>query len=244
MKRFMKLCFVELKLGFRSLDGLIFGVIMPVGILLLIAMIAGNQQAGNYQYTYLDSAFASLVAVGICASAFMGIPLTFADYREKKILRHFFVTPCHPIRIFGAIIVCNIVTSLLCALAVSFVAICFLGYHIQGNIYVFIGMWLLTLMTMYSIGLLLASLCRNVKMANAMTSLVYFPMLFLSGATIPFELFPEPLQKIAAFLPLSQGIQFMKSAVMGTAIPLQKIVLFFIIMIVCSMMAVKLLRWE
>ena len=43
----------------------------------------------------------------------------------------------------------------------------------------------------------MASLCRTIKSVNAVTSLVYFPMLFLSGATIPYELFPNGLQRIA-----------------------------------------------
>ena len=63
--------------------------------------------------------------------------------------------------------------------------------------------------------LLMASLCRTIKSVNAVTSLVYFPMLFLSGATIPYELFPNGLQRIANVLPLTQGIKFMKAVFMG-----------------------------
>ena len=85
MKRFLKLYVIEQKLALRSGDMLLFGVAMPVGIMILITMIAGNRMAGE-GYTYLESSFASLIAVGICAAAFMGIPLTVADYRNKKIL--------------------------------------------------------------------------------------------------------------------------------------------------------------
>lgn len=65
------------------------------------------------------------------------------------------------------------------------------------------------------IGLLMAILCRTIKSVNAVTSLVYFPMLFLSGATIPYELFPSGLQKVANVLPLTQGIKLMKAVSMG-----------------------------
>ena len=89
MKRFLKLYRIEQKLALRSGDMLIFGVAMPVGIMILINMIAGSKQTGA-GFTYLESSFASLIAVGICAAAFMGLPLTIADYRDKKILKHFF----------------------------------------------------------------------------------------------------------------------------------------------------------
>lgn len=69
----------------------------------------------------------------------------------------------------------------------------------------FMGSWFLTPVSMFSIGLLMASLCRTIKSVNAVTSLVYFPMLFLSGATIPHELFPNGLQRIANVLPPNSG---------------------------------------
>lgn len=62
MKRFLKLYTIEQKLGLRSADVLVFGIAMPVGILLLIAAIAGNKMAGDGGYTFLQSAFASLCA--------------------------------------------------------------------------------------------------------------------------------------------------------------------------------------
>lgn len=246
MRRFLKLYTIEQKLGFRCCDGLIFGVIMPVGVLVLIAMIAGGKVAGNAGYTYLDSAFASLIAVGICACAFMGLPLTIADYRDKKILKHFFVTPCSPKWILGADMLCNVVTAVVSALAVTLVSVIAFQYRMKGNAIFFIGVWVLTLVSMFSIGMMLASLCKTVKMANAVTSLVYFPMLFLSGATIPYELFPAGLQKVASVLPLTQGIKLMKAASMGTQVEsvMGIIVLLAVITIVCTAISVKTFRWE
>ena len=246
MRRFLKLYTIEQKLGFRCCDGLIFGVIMPVGVLVLIAMIAGGKVAGNAGYTYLDRAFASLIAVGICACAFMGLPLTIADYRDKKILKHFFVTPCSPKWILGADMLCNVVTAVVSALAVTLVSVIAFQYRMKGNAIFFIGAWVLTLVSMFSIGMMLASLCKTVKMANAVTSLVYFPMLFLSGATIPYELFPAGLQKVASVLPLTQGIKLMKAASMGTQVEsvMGIIVILVVITIVCTVISVKTFRWE
>ncbi|MGN0496414.1 MAG: ABC transporter permease [Lachnospiraceae bacterium] len=245
MKRFLKLYLIEQKLALRSGDMLLFGVAMPVGIMILINMIAGPKQAGE-GFTYLESAFASLIAVGICASAFMGIPLTVADYRDKKILKHFFTTPCSPLWILGSDMVCCGVTALLSAISVALVSVLFLGYEMQGNVLAFMGSWLLTLVSMFSIGLLMASLCRTVKSVNSVTTLVYFPMLFLSGATIPYELFPNGLQKVANVLPLTQGIKLMKAVSMGVKLEdIWKIVVLLLgITLVCTVVSVKTFRWE
>ena len=211
----------------------------------MINMIAGQKQAGE-GFTYLQSSFASLIAVGICAAAFMGIPLTIADYRDKKILKHFFTTPCSPVWILGSDMLCGGVTALLSVVSVALVSVVFLGYEMMGNILAFIGSWLLTLVSMFSIGLLMASLCRTIKSVNAVTSLVYFPMLFLSGVTIPYELFPSGLQKVANFLPLTQGIKLMKAVSMGIELEnVWKIVLLLVgITAVSTVISVKTFRWE
>lgn len=246
MKRFLKLYSIEQKLGFRGCDTIVFGVAMPVGVLVLIAIVAGGQAAGSSGYTFLESAFASLISVGICASAFMGIPLTIADYRDKKILKHFFATPCSPMWLLGADVLCCTVNAILSAVAVTLVAVFAFGYRMTGNVLVFVGAWFLTLVSMFSIGLVMASLCKTIKVTNAVTSAVYFPMLFLSGATIPFELFPEGLQKVASVLPLTQGIKLMKEAAMGVATEgvMWRIVLLLGITLVCTVISVKTFRWE
>lgn len=246
MKRFLKMYMVEQKLALRSGDMLIFGVGMPIGILVLIGAIAGEKLAGDTGLTYLGSAFASLIAVGICAAGFMGIPLTIADYRDKKILKHFFVTPCSPVLILATTITCGMVTAMLSAVCVSIVAMVAFGYRMQGNLLLFVGSWFLTLISMFSIGMMLASVCRTVKTANAVTSLVYFPMLFLSGATIPFELFPAGLQRFASFLPLTQGIRLMKAVSMGVAVENIKgiVILLLVIAVVCGMISIKTFQWE
>ncbi len=245
MKRFLKLYLIEQKLALRSGDMLLFGVAMPVGIMILISLIAGSKQAGE-GFTYLESSFASLIAVGICAAAFMGIPLTIADYRDKKILKHFFTTPCSPLWILGSDMLCAGGTALLSAMSVALVSVLFLGYEMQGNVLAFVGSWLLTLVSMFSIGLLMASLCRTVKSVNTVTTLVYFPMLFLSGATVPYELFPDGLQKVANVLPLTQGIKLMKAVSMGIELEgVWKIAALLVgITLICTLVSVKTFRWE
>ena len=211
MKRFLTFLKVEGKLSLRSPDGIIFGLGMPVGVLLLIAVVAGSQSAGGADYSFLQSAFASLLTVGICATAFMGLPLTIADYRDKKILKHFFATPIRPFMILSVQVVIGMLTSFFSAALVTILAVFGFGYCMEGDPFLFIGAFLLVMLSMYSIGMILASLCKTVKIANVVTTFVYFPMLFLSGATIPFELFPDTVQKVCNVLPLTHGIKLLKA---------------------------------
>lgn len=98
---------------------------------------------------------------------------------------------------------------------------------------------------MYALGMMLASLCKNLKIANLVCTLVYFPMLFLSGATIPYEILPLALQKAASILPLTQGIKLLKGFAMGTE---TDILIPCIVMIGAAVIgiwiSIKKFRWE
>ena len=122
----------------------------------------------------------------------------------------------------------------------------FLGYRMRGNWGMFLAAWFLTLISMFSIGLLMASLCRTIKSVNMVTTFVYFPMLFLSGATIPYELFPSGLRKVADVLPLTQGIKLMKAVSLGMEMEaVWKIAALLVgITLLCSVISVRTFRWE
>ncbi|MDD6036687.1 MAG: ABC transporter permease [Lachnospiraceae bacterium] len=246
MKRFLRLYKIEQKLFFRSGDVFVFNLCMPVVVLLIIGFIAGGKAAGDSGMNYLQSAFASLTSVGICCSAFMSIPIVLVDYRDKKILKHFYCSPCSPARIMLADVICSAVMAMLSAVLVGAVAFLVLGYRMEGSLPAFIGAWFLTMISMFSIGLLVASLCKTTRSMSVATTILYFPMLFFSGATIPYELFPKGVQLVADMMPLGMGIRLMKAAGMGTAVEsvLLQIIILILIAVVCSLVAVKTFRWE
>ncbi|MCP1101839.1 ABC-2 type transport system permease protein [Aequitasia blattaphilus] len=247
MRKMKTIISIEGKLALRCPDGVIFGICMPIGILLLIGIIAGDKVIqGPVPMTFLDSAFAALTTVGICASAFMGIPINLADYRDKKILKHFYVTPSSPLLLVYGNIIIGALTAIVSALGISIVAVVFFGYRMNGNIFLFILGYFIVMVSMYSLGMLIASLCRTIKSANIVCSIVYFPMLLLSGATIPYELFPKGMQMVANIFPLTQGIKILK--VLSTSGTINELILpivyLLILSIVCVVISVKTFRWE
>ena len=246
MKRFLTFLKVEGTLGLRIPDGLIFGIGMPMGVMLLIAVIGGDKIAGTGNLTFLQSGFASLLTVGICATAFMGIPLTIVNLRDKKILKHFFVTPASPILILLVQVCIAMITAIVSALLVALVAILGFDYQMEGDILLFIGGYFLVMLSMYSVGMVIASVCKTVKIANLVTTFVYFPMLFLSGATIPYELFPKVIQNISDVLPLTHGIKVLKEISMGNVSEQIwiSILLLVIFIVVGSILSIVLFKWE
>lgn len=216
MKKIITLVKIEGKLAIRGIDSVFFGIGMPMGIAILIGMICGGKpsQSGG-TYTFLEESFGALITVGICATAFMGIPLGLSDYRDKKVLKHYYATPVSPAILLAAHVIVNMLLAFASSIAVYLTMLLCFGYRMRGSLLAFVAIYLLVMASMYGIGMLMASLCKNIKIANLVCTLVYFPMLFLSGATIPYEIFPRPIQTVANVLPLTQGIKLLKGASLG-----------------------------
>lgn len=244
MKRFWKMYKVEQKIFFRSPDVILFCLLMPLVVFGLIAMITGSKDAGDSGLTFLQSAFVSLSTVGICCSAFMSIPITVVELRNQGILRRMYCSPCSPVRILA----CDMAASgMIAAVSTVFLTIAAVlaGYRMSGNVLVYIVFWLLTMISMFSIGLLVASLCRTTKSMNIATSVLYFPMLLFSGATIPAEVFPAGIRAVIKWMPLGIGIDTLKKVSVGCyneiVIPMVSLI---VIAVICTGVAVKTFRWE
>ncbi|MGN1181916.1 MAG: ABC transporter permease, partial [Faecalibacillus sp.] len=127
MNKYFTLYKIEQRLFLRNPDVIIFNLCMPVGTFMIIALIAGKQVANIQGMTYLQSSFAALTTVGICCSAFMSIPIVFVDYRDKKILKHFYTSPCSPFVLLCVDVLCSLVMSILSAILIFIVASLFYG---------------------------------------------------------------------------------------------------------------------
>ncbi len=245
MKRFLNMYRVEQKIFFRSPDVILFCLAMPLVVFVAITMITGGKSAADSGLTYLQSSYVSLSTVGICCSAFMSIPITVVELRSQGILRRMYCSPCSPARLLACDTICSGVIAALSTLILTIAAVVFFGYRMPGNVFLYIAVWLLTMISMFSIGLMVASLCRTTKSMNVATSLLYFPMLLFSGATIPAEVFPKGFQTVAKLMPLGIGIDLLKSVSLGCYDKIvMPVVALTAIAVICGTVAVKTFRWE
>ena len=62
----------------------------------------------------MEQSFGAVIAIGIGATGLMGLPLALADYRHKKVLKRFVVTPVSPAVLLFVQFFVNLLVSLLC----------------------------------------------------------------------------------------------------------------------------------
>jgi ABC-2 type transport system permease protein len=247
MKTFNTMLKTEFKLSLRGMDMFIFAICMPLVAVVIIGIIYGNKPAfDGASYTFLEQSFGALVTIAICAGGVMGLPLVVSDYRSKKILKRFKVTPISPTMILAVQLVIYALYSLTSLVLVYLTAAIFFNYQLNGSWIEFLGGYFLVMISMFSIGVMVGGIAPNTKIAGAIASVLYFPMLIFSGATLPYEVMPPILQKVADILPLTQGIKLLKASSLGLqaeSIFLPTVIM-VVISVICIGIAVKFFRWE
>lgn len=97
MNKFFTMFKTELRLSFRGMDMIIFALCMPVAVTVILGAVYGNKPAfSGAEYSFLEQSFGALSTIAVCAGGVMGLPLLIADYRNKKILKRYKVTPTSP----------------------------------------------------------------------------------------------------------------------------------------------------
>jgi ABC-2 type transport system permease protein len=247
MKSYKTMLKTELKLSLRGMDMLIFAIIMPIIVLVVIGIIYGSKPAfEGAGYTFIQQSFGALSSISICAGGVMGLPLVVSDYRSKQILKRFKVTPISPVTILLVEVTIYFLYAFISLLTLLAVATVFFGFKMQGNLLEFILGWILVMVSMFSIGIMVGGIARNSKVAGIIASVLYFPMLIFSGATLPYEVMPKTMQHVVNLLPLTQGIKILKSATLD--LPMDNVLFPIIVMILiasaCSFVAIKFFKWE
>lgn len=246
MKAFFKMLKIEFMLSFRDMNMIIFAIIMPLVITIILGFVYGIKPAfENVNYTSFEQSFGAMASIGIVASGIMGLPLALSDYRDRKILKRFECTPTSASFLLLVQLVKYAIYSFASLIAVYLTSICF-GFKMHGNYFVFIGMFCLTMICLFSIGMLITALAKSSQKAGLICSILYFPMLILSGTTVPYEIMPKWLQIVSDFLPLTQGVKLLKGASLN--LPLENfwmsIIILLTISIICTLLSVKFFKWN
>ena len=247
MKSFWILLKNEWKLNIRNMNMVIFAVIMPLIVLVILGFIYGVKPAAEgVEYTFMEQSFGALCTISICAGGLMGLPLVVSEYRERKILKRFQVTPVSPVRLLAVEFTIYILYCIVSMVTLMAAGMIFWNIRIYGSWAGFLGSWLLTMVSTLSIGMMVGGIAKNTKTASVIACALYFPMLIFSGATLPFEVMPDFMQKVISIFPITQGIQLMKAAflnlpVKNSGLP---IIGMGVVTIVCFSIAIRFFKWE
>ena len=183
----------------------------------------------------------SVMQVGI----FAAIPLV-AD-REKLILKRLAATPLRRWQLVGSNVLMRLLIALAQAVIIIGVGVAVFGVQIVGSLLLAGAFIALGAMAFLALGYVLASFARTEDSANGMTSVVQFPMMFLSGTFFPLEQMPDLLRTIARLIPLTYLSDALRQVMVGGAAfaPLWVCAAVLLAwLVVCFGIASRTFRWQ
>ena len=153
----------------------------------------------------------SIMQVGI----FAAIPLV-AD-REKLILKRLAATPLKRWQLVGSNVLMRILIVFTQAIIIVSVGTILFGVDVTGPLVLVAGFVTLGAMAFLALGYLIASFAKTEDAANGMTSMIQFPMMFLSGAFFQIDQMPQFLQVVARIIPLTYLADALRQVMVGGA---------------------------
>lgn len=197
LKIYLSLIAIDLKLAARQRAVIFFNYLFPLIFFFLFALIFRAKQDPRLMTPVLTMS----ISLGILGNGLFGAGMRTLQERETNILRRYKVTPITPVPLLVASMVTGWFIFMPYILVVLSLAHFIYGMpwppHF-GSLLAFISIGLLAFR---SIGLVIASVANTIQEGTILVQLCYFPMLFLSGATVPAEFFPRTLQVVSNFIP-------------------------------------------
>ncbi|MFE5308478.1 ABC transporter permease [Isoptericola sp. NPDC056573] len=244
---------IETAVWLRDFGSVFFGVLFPSVILLGVGFaIPGMREPITdappdsiwYGVTPIATYLPTVLAMAIGTLAVLSLPVTFATFRDKGVLQRLSTTPMRPQVLILVHLIINVVTSLAgVALALVVAQVAF-GIVRPNQLGVVVLAFVLGMLAMFSLGMLLSAVVNKPSTANAIGSLVYFPLLFLSGLWTPGPIMPDVIRDIGQFTPMGAATQAMDAGWFGEGFPALQCVVMVVWTAVLLPLAARLFRWS
>ncbi len=217
MSALYRLTVIETRLFFREPMIVFFALAFPPILLVILGAIPAfrepEETLGGLRV--IDLYTPIIVAMGVAVFALNSLSQLFATYREKRVLRRMRTTPVKPQVMLGAQLLMSTVMSVVTMLVVLAVGRVVFGVRLPRQFPAYLVGYALAAVSMFAIGLLIASLAPTGKSAGAVGTLLFFPIVFFAGLWIPRDIMPDVLRTISDFTPLGAGVQSLQDATAG-----------------------------
>jgi ABC-type multidrug transport system permease subunit len=232
---------VRMQLGLRNKMFFFFSVIMPLGFFFLYAGVFAKGDPRMVLF-YLGP----VLALNVMGS-FWGLSAMLVTFREQGILRRFHVTPVTSSDMLISSVLANFVLTLPTVTAILLLAR--LVYHVKdfGNFGTALLFVCVGTVSFGSMGLVVASVTNTMQETQVLNQLIWLPLIFLSGATLPIAFLSASVQRAALFLPatyLVSGLQQSTFAGQSILTMLTQFISLAAWAMLSFFVAAQLFRWE
>ena len=241
MKNFAALTRMRIQLTMRNKMFLFFSVIMPFAFFFLYSGVFAKGIPSRVKYF-----LGPVIALTVMGS-FWGLSAALVMFREQGILRRFHVTPVTSSDMLASSVVANYVLTLPTVLIEILFALTVFHIRGVGNLLAVFILVTIGTVSFASLGLVVASVTNTMQETQVLNQLLWLPLIFLSGATIPLVALPTIVQRAGVFLPSTYLVTSLQRAIYsGTSIShlLLDVGALVFWAVITFFVSAQLFRWE
>jgi ABC-2 type transport system permease protein len=238
-----KLAWVESKLFLREPLALLFTVAFPLVVMIVIAGVfassGGTVFGGVGGSEYYVAGYVGIVLGSI---GLISLPAHLAVYQERGILRRFRASSISNWAIFATQAMVSLVVAIVSSLLLVLVALPLYRFDFPRSFPAFALGFMVSGLSFLALGLLLATLLRSARVAQAVGLSLFFPLWLLSGAGPPPAVMPDAMRRIADLLPLTHAVRSVQEPWFGRGLPGSDLIYLLVLLIVAGTATAVIVR--
>ena len=242
----LRLTWVELKLFLREPMTLVFTFAFPVVLLFVMGEIFGQDMgegifAGLDPLDYYVPAYVALTAMSV---GVIMLPARLTAYRSGGVLRRFRASLVPVPAVLASQVLAGLVLAFVGALLVWLFGE--LVYDVRppaAPLQVIVG-FLVSVAAFSALGTLIGAVLKSSRAAQGAGLMLFFVMLFLSGAGPPTEVMSDTMVRIADFLPLTYAVEVLQDGWNGRPWDWAAHAVLGGIAVVCGWLSLRLYGWD
>ena len=242
----VRLALTELRLFARERARFVTRLGLPIVLLVIFGSIPFYTQARRSLdgHTLFQVYVPILIAYSLAIISLTALPMVLADYRDKGVLRRLQTTPAGASRVIGAQLLAYLAVVAVTVVLILGVARIGYGVSLPREVTGFIVAALLAAGALICVGLLIAAVSPSAQAAQAIGTMLFFPLMFFAGLFFPIPVMPSFLRHLSHATPLGAAVQALQDAWLGHwPHPLQLLTL-AAYLVVCGLAAARLFRWK
>ncbi len=218
MTNFATLTRMRISLALRNKMFFFFSIIMPFGFFFLYLGVFAKGLP-------VAAAFflGPVLALNVMGS-FWGLSAALVMFREQGILRRFHVSPVTATDMLASSVVANFALTMPTIIVELFLARYIFAVHTFANLPGIFLLVTLGTISFASLGLVIASVTNTMQETQVLNQLLWLPLIFLSGATLPLANMNVGVQRAGLFLPATYLVNALQQIVLYSVSPASRYV--------------------
>jgi len=241
LSNFASLTRMRIQLALRNRMFFFFSVFFPLGMFFLYAGVFAKGVPHVVRFF-----LGPVISFNVMGS-FWGLSAMLVMFREQGILRRFHVTPVTAADMLASSVLANFVLTIPTVCLELFLARTL--YHVSdlGNLVSVAVLVAAGIVSFGSLGLVVASVTNTMQETQVLNQIIWLPLIFLSGATLPLPFLPKAVQAIGVFLPATYLVTGLQGAIYSS-FPVWKLLVQLLSLacwaVLTFFVAAQLFRWE